>query len=155
MSAIQLVSFSLAVGWLEKCFGGSLLGAVNKPPVDAPEPSQWHHAHVADSLEKTQGGKRRNLHVRTGEHDIGPSFHRGTCQGGSGCAGQDDDPRLCQPRQTTTRPTARSRRRKMGGRPIRRRLFQPQVANRGPASLAAQGGASTTGLADLPLLQAC
>src|ERR671920_83877 len=86
---------------------------------------------VADSLEKTQGGKRRNVYVRTGEHDIGPSFHGGTCQGGSGCTRRDDDPRLCQPRQTATRPTARPRRRKMGGRPIRRRLFQPQGANRG------------------------
>src|SRR5215208_6134290 len=47
---------------------------------------------VADSLEKTQGGKRRNLYVRTGEHDIGPSFHGGTCQGGSGCTRRDDDP---------------------------------------------------------------
>jgi hypothetical protein len=28
MSAIQLVSFSLAVGWLEKCFGGNFLGAM-------------------------------------------------------------------------------------------------------------------------------
>jgi serine phosphatase RsbU (regulator of sigma subunit)/ketosteroid isomerase-like protein len=36
---------------------------------------------VADSLEKTQVGKRRNLYVRRGEHDIGPSFHGGTCQG--------------------------------------------------------------------------
>ena len=52
---------------------------VNKPPVDAPEPSQWHHAHVADSLEKTQVSERRNVYVRTGEHDIGPSIHGGTC----------------------------------------------------------------------------
>jgi ketosteroid isomerase-like protein len=32
-------------------------------------------------LEETQAGKRRNLYVRTGEHDIGPSVHGGTCQG--------------------------------------------------------------------------
>src|SRR5918997_415022 len=89
---------------------------------------------VADSLEKTQGGKRRNLYVCTGEHDIGPSFHGGTCQGGSGCTRPDDDPRLCQPRQTATRPTARPRRRKMGGAQFatafsnRRLLIEDQVA---------------------------
>src|SRR5688572_23462034 len=34
---------------------------VNKLPVNAPNPSGWHHAHVADLLEKTRVGKEEPL----------------------------------------------------------------------------------------------
>jgi hypothetical protein len=43
---------SIAVMGFRECTSRRL---VNKPPVDAPDPAGWHHAHGADPLEKNAG----------------------------------------------------------------------------------------------------
>jgi serine phosphatase RsbU (regulator of sigma subunit) len=55
---------------------------VNKPPVNAPDPLGWHHAHVADPLEKnTSWQEEEHSYVGRGEHGIGSAFPGGTSQG--------------------------------------------------------------------------
>jgi hypothetical protein len=41
---------------------------VNKPPVNAPIPSGWHHAHVADPLEKERELARRRTSMTEEEN---------------------------------------------------------------------------------------
>jgi hypothetical protein len=50
---------------------------VNKPPTGVPDPLGWHHAHVADLLEKRELARRRNLYVGRGEQGLDPPSLRG------------------------------------------------------------------------------
>src|ERR671920_2391099 len=100
--ATHILAVKIALGRLHfHGFGvarqGPWITWVNKLPVNAPNPSGWHHAHVADLLEKRELTRRRNLYVGRGEHGIGSAFRGGKGQGGSGCDGRDDGSRLRQP----------------------------------------------------------
>src|SRR5215217_551280 len=77
---------------------------------------------------------------RRREHGVGPPFLGGTNQGGPGRSIRDDDPRLRQPLQTPSRPTAYPRRPHMGDRPIRCCPLQPQHTLRRADSPRRQGG---------------
>src|SRR5215207_2934173 len=58
--------------------------SVNKPPVEAPDPSGWHHG-CCRPLGKTRvGNEEENFYVRSEEHGIGPSSYGGPSQGGPG-----------------------------------------------------------------------
>src|SRR5215207_2915766 len=63
---------------------GALGTWVNKPPVEAPDPSGWHHG-CCRPLGKTRvGNEEENFYVRSEEHGIGPSSYGGPSQGGPG-----------------------------------------------------------------------
>ena len=50
---------------------------VYKLPVHAPDPTGWHHAHVADPLANVGWQEEENLYVGRGEQGIGPPVLRG------------------------------------------------------------------------------
>jgi hypothetical protein len=48
-----------------------LITSVSEPPVDAPDTSRWHHAHVVDPVEKRELARRRKLRVSRREQGSG------------------------------------------------------------------------------------